>query len=556
MKRVLTLLSLLCLVLPFYGQTPAFPGAEGGGMYTTGGRGGKVIYVTSLEDTNTQGTFRWAVSQSGVRTVVFKVSGIISLKSKLNITNGDLTIAGQTAPGDGICIRDYEVVVDADNVIIRFLRFRLGDRISTHEPDAFWGRYHKNIIIDHCSMSWSIDECSSFYSNESFTMQWSLIAESLNHSIHEKGDHGYGGIWGGKNTTFHHNLLAHHNSRNPRFNGWKRSGLSYSATFDEERVDYRNNVIYNWGDNSAYGGESDGKYNMVGNYYKAGPGTASSKKNRILQVSIEKSPIEGVQAFGTFYLADNYVYGYPAVTENNWTGVIYDSGVDKTLCVASKPFDFTANPVTMHAAEKAFEKVLSYAGCSLSKDAVDIRITNEVRNGTATNKGSYSNRAGLIDTQSDVGGWPEYNSTTAPVDSDNDGIPDGWLEANFPGKKANDLNESGYTYLEVYLNSLVDNMTKNQLADRITTGTQSIMKNDRDVTVYFDAASKEIKVSANETIYRVDIYTVHAKLVKSFTGGSKGQTMIQKGINLPSGIYIVRLNLEKSKIVTKKIIGL
>ena len=376
-----------------FSQTPAFPGADGGGKFTSGGRGGKVLYVTSLADDGTTGTLRWAITQTGARIIMFKVSGLITLKSALRISNGNVTIAGQTAPGDGICLKNYEFYVGADNVIIRYIRFRLGNEIIGNESDAIWGRYQKNIILDHCSMSWSIDECASFYSNENFTMQWCVIAESLNNAGHVKGAHGYGGIWGGKNVSYHHNLIAHHNSRNPRFNGWKRSGLSYSNPLDEERLDFRNNVVYNFGDNGSYGGEAAGKYNIVANYIKYGPATKSTIKYKVTQVDIDPSTAYG-QSFGTYFIQDNYVYGSTTNTQNNWSGVTYASGVNTTLCKANLPFQ--NNAIAQHTAETAFLRVLNYSGASLARDFVDTRIVNETRNGTATYSGSVTLRPGII----------------------------------------------------------------------------------------------------------------------------------------------------------------
>lgn len=451
------ILAVLFISAGVSAQVPAFPGAEGAGKYTTGGRGGRVLYVTSLEDTEQPGTLRWAVTQKGPRIILFKVSGHIRLQSPLRIDNGDLTIAGQSAPGDGICISDYETIVSADNVIIRFLRFRLGDE-TERAVDALSGYRNENIIIDHCSMSWAIDELSSFYDNKNFTMQWCFITESLRNSVHGKGKHGYGGIWGGHNASFHHNLLAHNDSRNPRF-----CGSRYSNQPDQEKVDFRNNVIYNWGANNIYAAEG-GSYNIINNYYKYGPASDSRSKKRLINPDADNGQNkQPAGTYGQFFIKGNYLDGSPEVTENNSLGIEMGNtftkfAPDVTLkdIIANEEFSFL--PVTTDKAEETYEKVLKYGGCALVRDVHDLRYVDNVINRSYSFKGSAGSTNGLIDSQNDVGGWPEYKTYDHYIDSDADGISDGWLETNYPGKKAEELNSSGYTYLEVYLNSLVDHL--------------------------------------------------------------------------------------------------
>lgn len=490
MKKQLITALMAFTSITAWAQAPAFPGAEGFARYITGGRGGSVYHVTNLNDSGT-GSLREALGKSGKRTIVFDVSGVINLKSDLKISKGDVTIAGQTSPGDGITLANYTVTVAADNVIIRFIRFRRGNAVNINDgADAIWGRQRKNIMLDHCSFSWSIDEVASFYDNRTFTMQWCTIAEALTNAGHDKGAHGYGGIWGGKEASFHHNFLLHLQNRVPRFNGarynWGGYDTSkYPNTIQAERVDFRNCVMYNWGTGGCYGGPGGGYINMVNNYYKAGP--ATTNKTRVTQISKSDSSNGGDNPFpgytSRYYIHGNYVTAAGDNAENyDWQGVVYDNGiptVNGVRCVndsknyygegagnipikLDEPID--AGEVTTHSATVAFEKVVAYAGASYKRDAVDERYAQEAIDGTATYTGSVTGKKGIIDTQNDVGGWPELAKGTNPTDSDKDGMPDDWETANGLNPKVNDSKlytidtKAYYTNLEVYMNSLVQDI--------------------------------------------------------------------------------------------------
>ncbi len=427
----------LCNVRP--DRAPAFPGVEGFGKYTLGGRGGRVIEVTNLNDSG-PGSLRAAVMAQGPRTVVFRVSGTIALESELKIRTPFLTIAGQTAPGDGICLKNYQFNFDTQHMIIRYVRFRPGDE-KGKEQDGFGGG-GDHIVIDHCSASWGVDETFSINKASNLTVQWCMVTESLTKSIHKKGNHGYGGLWGGPGGSWHHNILAHHSSRNPRASGNADSGL----------MDYRNNVIYNWGFNSAYGGELWPR-NWINNYYKAGPATSDNVRHRIF---LQKDPR------GKMYAAGNFVHGFPAISADNWRGGIdFAPDGEATEATLRVHQPYVVAPVATQTAEGALASVLEGAGCSLSRDAVDRRIVEEIRTGTARFGETYKGGGkGIIDSQRAVGGWPELRSLPAPVDSDHDGMPDAWershgLDPNDPADGPRVAPGLGYTQLELYLNSLV-----------------------------------------------------------------------------------------------------
>ncbi len=401
----------------------AFPGAEGWGSHAWGGRGGKVYTVTNLNDSG-EGSLRWAVEQTGARTVVFAVDGTIVLQSPLRINNDSITIAGQTAPGDGICLKDYPLTVNASDVIVRYLRVRPGDDAGKECDGAGGGKYGQHdVIFDHLSVSWSVDECLSFYKTKNLTVQWCLASHSLRQSVHSKGKHGFGGIWGGNHASFHHNLLAHHSSRNPRF----------SSVDSTNWVDYRNNVVYNWGYKAAYGGGHHGTINFVANYYKPGPETE-------LHLFLE------VAGDGTsqYYVADNIMTDDEPMTMDNYSGV-KDKG---DSCTVQVPFPYL--PIDEQNALLAYQKVIEQVGCNLHRDSYDAAVIEQVQQGTGQ----------IIDSPTEVGGWPLLKSGTPRPDSDGDGMPDDWevahqLDPQNPADGAAPSSQAPYTHLEIYLNSLV-----------------------------------------------------------------------------------------------------
>ena len=537
-QKVFTLLAASLISAASMAQAPAFPGAEGHGRYITGGRGGKIVHVTNLNDSGT-GSFREAV-KSGNKIIVFDVAGVIALKSDLKFAD-NITILGQTAPSPGITLRYYTVQPGSNN-IIRFIRIRRGQEKNINDgADATWQRNKTGIIFDHCSFSWSIDEVASFYDNNNFTMQWCTVAESLTNPGHSKGAHGYGGIWGGKLASFHHNFVAHLMNRGPRFNGARYGWTGYTSNKEystykwqnavqAENVDFRNCVMYN-AQGTCYGGPGGGQINIVNNYYKAGPSHSLSSKtlnglkvdvstgkergsqDRITQVTVssssnsDKKHPEYYEMTSRYFISGNTTETTKGtVTKNqDWKGVVYDKGtytyngeiysadkknfygdavahqtINGVSCVKIK-MDNPAptGKVTTHSAAEAFSKVLAYGGASLYRDEIDARYMEEAKTGTATYKGSITNSPGIIDKVSDVNGYTEDNFGTgtrpADFDTDKDGIADEWEKSN--GLNPNDasdaitysLDEKGYyTNIEVYANSLVENIMKAENQDALS----------------------------------------------------------------------------------------
>lgn len=421
------------------GPVTAFPGAEGFGRFATGGRAGTVFHVTTLDDSG-PGSLRAAIEAKGPRTVVFDVGGTIVLSTPLKISRAGITIAGQTAPGDGITLRGQPLVVAADDVIVRYIRVRLGDETKVQD-DAVSITRGRRIIIDHVSASWSVDETLSAGSRYSptedgiydLTVQWSLIAESLNVSVHDKGKHGYGSLIRGgygARSSWHHNLWANHQARMPRPGNYNSAAVDPQGPLFE----FRNNVFYNWGGGrSGYNADTDSLagYDFVANWYQAGPDSEGSL------AFCEENPLARA------WFAGNAMNG--VVPADPWSLVGCKPGAGYRA-----PAPLADSGIATDTAAMAYERVLARAGASKVRDSVDLRTIAGVRNRTGR----------LINSQTDVGGWPVLKGGPAWVDTDGDGMPDAWERAHgFDPRNgadgAKDRDGDGRTNLEDWLNSLI-----------------------------------------------------------------------------------------------------
>ncbi len=605
------LLTFAAVASAQFQSAPAFPGAEGHGRFVTGGRGGEIRHVTNLNDSGT-GSFREAVKGDARKIVVFDVGGVVALSSNITI-GANTTILGQTAPAPGITLRYYTVNPGANN-IIRFIRLRRGQERDVNDgADASTQRQKTGIIFDHCSFSWSIDEVASFYDNNNFTMQWCTVAESLTDAGHGKGAHGYGGIWGGKLASFHHNMIAHVSNRGPRFNGARYGWTGYTSNYDyaqykwenpaqAENVDFRNCVMYN-AQGTCYGGPGGGQINIVNNFYKAGPcGNGNQERITLVTVSTsgnsDSSHPEYYGMTSRYYISGNTTLTTAGVKTANkdWAGVGYDSGVRyQGTEVYSKdannmyPDDVpsityagsryvqirmeTEAPkgyVTTHTADKAYEKVLAYVGASYNRDDVDARYVSETTNGTATYTGSVTGKKGIIDVVADVNGYTEENFGTGAwpegYDTDGDGIPDEW--ENRWGLDPNDATDAKkftmdpngyYTNLEMYANSLVENIMKDGLADGEANYEEywpelKVIEPEQpggeEVTLYIGKSTNTGTNTSASWTFLTNDYTVTVDNVnsKSYSTGNedgvKYSANTQYTINIPAGLFVKEAKFE------------
>lgn len=576
MKKTLVLFFsfsyLLVFILQAQDRTPAFPTAEGYGKWTTGGRGGKVVTVTNLEDDKNnppEGSFRWALKQFNGEpiTIIFKVSGTIDLKGNdLRSKRSNITIAGQTAPGDGICIKGGNLNFGGSrNIIVRHIRSRVG---LTDDGGFIAGACMSlenggQFIIDHCSFSWSAEENIGFYDNDSTTVQWCLIAEGLYDAGHGKGRRGYGAVVGGKTATYHHNLIAHNVSRAPRF----------GATTKNDPVmllDYVNNVHYNWGkSNSFYGGDNrqgtKGKFqaNIVNNYYKPGPAYPGTSKTRIVRASFwTDAPVQGRNE-SLWHLNGNYIEGTAnsAINTNNYSGVDFDdyknTFSDITIDDLKSEHFQVPYPVITESVNDAYQSVLLKAG-AFPRDTIDRRIIDETITGTAVASSSFNGNkvTGIVDRPEDSGGFANYNSYNFVLDSDGDGIPDYWEKENgidpMNSEDRNMMSPQGYTYLEVYLNGLVGEYLPGYNypdPEYITSIEETPYQNK--VSIYLDSDGNTLKIKSTEIITAISLYDSLGKLILSHSGNSFSEIDITA---LPKGVYIVLLKTENNTLQKLKFI--
>ena len=499
MKKTTIMLLALAVGSSCLAQTtptlPAFPTAEGFGKFASGGRGGKVVEVTNLDDSG-EGSLRWALTEAGREnaTIVFRVSGIIDIgpnpqrknENSIRVRLKNVTIAGQTAPGEGILLRGGKLNLGgSDNVIIRNLRARLGvredstrSRAENFIPGGAIGIENAtNIIIDHCCFGWSGEENMTLYDNHFTTVQWCIVHEGLHAAGHPKGARGYGCQWGGSPATFHHNLLAHNDSRSPRINGASNERQDRNVF-----LEYCNNVNYNWGrQNSCYGGENEAgplsshECNFTGNYYKPGPARQSPSFFIELSAARKGKTLNGPSIW---YLEGNCMEGNDSASADNWLLVSNKTGYDVGAMRAASPLapsaaytrlepsvvdDYALYRTPTEPAAIAYSRVLAHVG-TIRRDAVERRIVDEVRTGTARYKGS-SGKGGIIDSPADAEGWPAYPTAEPVVDEDHDGMADDWERAHGfdptnPDDGAMVASAEGYTALEIYLNSLMgENIT-------------------------------------------------------------------------------------------------
>ena len=551
----------------FSQEVPAFPGAEGYGGYVTGGRGGRVIYVTHIKDNTDKfgagykGSFRAAIETPGSDpiTIAFKCGGVISPMGALNCSRSNITIAGQTALGNGICIKNYGINFSGNNIIVRYMRFRVGDAIMQNNPALTFSN-GKKAIIDHCSFSWSVEENVNITDVDSVSLQWCINSESLYNSTHIKGERAYAAQWGGEHASYHHNLLAHHNSRMPRQNG--NTSNDYQLTWD-----YRNNVHYNWGNPEAfYGGgiEQVGGFchsNLVNNFYKPGPATTTSKSSQYFCAPSGGRPAvvgegnEYIYGYGLWYLNGNVMYDNPEKTNDNWLGLygpVEHQSVDS----------FDAAPVMTFSAEKAYQDVLALAGATKPhRDTIDARIIYEVVSGTATFGGILGSHSGIIDHHTDTKpadappGWDAWemymkvDSTEAPPDTDRDGIPDWWedlngLESDNPDDgRALASDNSGYTNLEKYLNS----------DDAGRSGPTAVSENFLSpmMEVYPNPIREFFAIHSLLVPERIEIYCMSGLKVADVP--VRGQRLYSLA-SLPGGMYIMKIVFTNGKYAVSKII--